>query len=177
MHGWSVVDNTGLPSDLPNTMRYLLVALVASLPLSVAAQSPATDCSALQAEVETLRAQLRTLQAAPNPTASPAAALPGIAAKPAATQRLVIEEPYSRSGCRRGLLKGVAPARWQDADLWLDLEKGQSPAQVEALLGSEHFDESGGGNVIWHYGKCGATSLAQVLFSNGKLSDWRVPSR
>ena len=88
---------------------------------------------------------------------------------------MVVEEPYSRTGCRAGLFEGIKPAKWQESNVWFDLEKGQTPAAVEALLGVEHYDEAGGGNVIWHYGRCGKRSMAQVLFSQGKLADWRAP--
>lgn len=156
----------------------LAVLPLLALPLLVAA---ANDCSALQTEVETLRAKVRTfeagLAAAPTTVAAGNAALPGTAAKPAATQIVVVEEPYSRTGCSRGLFKGIEPAKWQDSGLWLDLSKGQPAAEVEKLLGVEHYDERGGGNVIWHYGRCQAASMAQVLFTNGKLADWRAPTR
>ena len=158
----------------------LLLSLL--LPLSLQAAAPAAECSALQAEVETLRAKVLALEGALLPAPSAAAqtadtALPGTAAKPEAVKKLVIEEPYSRTGCSRGLFKGIEPARWQEPDLWLELEKGQSPAQVEKLLGIEHYDERGGGNIVWHYGKCGASSMAQVLFKQGRLADWRAPAQ
>jgi len=148
-----------------------------ALPLLVSAQAP-RDCRALQAEVAALKARIKVLEAA-NPAlpSKQSAPLPGTAAKPAAKRVVVIEEPYSRSGCRRSLFDEPTPAKWQDADLWLDLEKGQLPTQVEALLGPEHFDERGGNNVIWHYGKCGASSIGQVLFTKGRLVDWRKPER
>ncbi|MES2683230.1 MAG: hypothetical protein V4650_06875 [Pseudomonadota bacterium] len=160
---------------------WLLCAAAIVGPAWSAAAEP-ESCKALQAEVETLRARLLALEAvspavpvvAPLPV--PAAA-PGLAAKPAAIQRVVVEAAYSRTGCSAGLFKGIAPARWQDADLWLDLEKGLSAVEVERLLGVEHYDEQGGGNMVWHYGKCGSDSRAQVLFTNGKLADWRAPSR
>ena len=162
-------------------MRLLPCCLLLAMSSALATPT-STDCSALQQEVTQLRERVRMLEATLSPVATApaqtaASALPGTAAKPAAIQTLVIEEPYSRTGCSKGLFAGIAPAKWQNADLWLDLEKGQSPAAVEALLGVEHYDERGGGNVIWHYGKCGAASRAQVLFSNGQLADWRVPAR
>lgn len=159
-------------------MRFLSCCLLFAA-FSAGAAPVTTDCSALQQEVMKLRAQVRALEAAGRPITShqaAASALPGTAAKPAATQTLVVEEPYSRTGCSKGLFTGIAPAKWQDANLWLDLEKDQSPAAVEALLGVEHYDERGGANVIWHFGKCGAASKAQVLFTNGKLADWRAPN-
>lgn len=162
-------------------MRLLApLLLILFVPTAWAATS-AAECAALQTEVETLRAKVRELEAAlvPTPTAAPQTAdtaLPGTAAKPEAVKKLVIEEPYSRTGCSRGLFKGIDPARWQDPELWLELEKGQSPAEVEKLLGVEHYDERGGNSVVWHYGKCGASSMAQVLFTRGKLADWRAPA-
>ena len=163
--------------DAAMRLTLLLLALAAA-PAFAAGSS---DCPALQAELETLRAKVRTLEAAQRPLVtapapSAASALPGTAPKPAATTTVVIEEPYSRSGCRKSLFERIAPAKWQDASLWLDLERGQTPAEVEAMLGAEHYDEQGGGNIAWLYGKCGASSMAQVLFTRGKLADWRAPS-
>lgn len=159
-------------------MPFSLVLLACTSLTAFAA--PASECSALQAEVEALRAKVRALEASALPVTTPpqqaAAALPGTAAKPAAVARVVIEEPYSRTGCSRGLFKGIAPARWQDIELWRDLAQGQSPAEVEQLLGIEHYDERGGRNVIWHYGNCGASSRAQVLFTDGKVADWQAPA-
>lgn len=158
-------------------MRLALLAAVIILPACAQVQ-PIKDCRALQAEVTALRARVKLLEAANTvPAARQAVALPGTAAKPAAKRVIVIEEPYSRSGCRQSLFKGMESSKWQDADAWLDLEKGQQPAQAEALLGPEHYDERGGNNVIWYYGKCGASSKAQVLFTKGRLAGWRAPAR
>jgi hypothetical protein len=159
-------------------MKSILLALTTTA-LLVAPTWAASDCAALQTEVEQLRARVKALEAAQTHLAPPvdaAPVLPGAAAKPAAVATVVVEEPYSRTGCSKGLFKGIEPARWQETDLWLDLEKGQSPAAVEKLLGVEHYDERGGDKVIWHYGKCGASSMAQVLFTKGLLSDWRAPT-
>lgn len=168
-------NNSHLTSRTPE-MRSLLPALLLLCPLALPA---ATECEALKTEVETLRARVKLLESAATATpAAPAAAqLPGTAAKPAAVQKVVVEEPYSRTGCSLGLFKGIPPGKWQKIDLWGELEKGQTPAQVEAILGPEHYDESGGGNVIWHYGRCGVASRAQALFSKGRLEDWRPPSQ
>lgn len=159
-------------------LRLPLFMLLACATLQVAA-APA-ECAALQSEVETLRTKVKVLDAAQSPASttlpSAAPALPGTAAKPLAVQTVVIEEPYSHTGCSRGLFKGIESAAWQDGSLWLDLEKGQSPAAVEKLLGVEHYDEHGGRNVVWHYGRCGKSSLAQLLFTDGKLADWRAPA-
>lgn len=138
----------------------------------------AADCAALRVEVQALREKVAVLEAMTRTPAismaaqSADAALPGISAKPDA-----IEKPYSRTGCSKGLFQNSKAARWQDVERWADLEKGLSQAEVEALLGVEHYDENGGGNIIWHYGKCDASSRAQVLFDNGRLMDWRAPSR
>lgn len=168
--------------------RAAVLWMVALLPLAGLAQNE--SCADAQAEVQRLREQVSALQAALAAASSPvgasaaniaasattAPALPGTAAKPAPEVRVVVEEPYSRTGCSRGLLKGIAPAAWQDAELWKDLRKGQTPVEVEALLGPEHYDVSGGGNVIWHYGRCGKSSMGQALFTNGRLADWRAPA-
>lgn len=163
-------------------MRNALV--VASLVLAFSSATAATDdCAADRAELEALRAKVKLLEAgqlradtaAPTPAAAAPAPLPGAAAKPAAVARVVIEEPYSKTGCRKNVFTSLTPAAWQDAELWLDLDIGMSAAEVEKLLGVEHYDEAGGNRVVWHYGKCGASSRAQVLFDHGKLTDWRAP--
>lgn len=126
---------------LPRTLPLLLAAL---LPLTGIAQNQ--SCTDTQAEVQRLREQVRTLQAALDAKADAAtvpasATLPGTAAKPAPQVRVVVEEPYSHTGCSRGLLKGIAPAQWQDGELWKDLRNGQTPAEVEALLGPDGASE------------------------------------
>lgn len=158
----------------------LMHSLVLVLPLWGCAQQPQRNCDALQAEVVALRARVKALEktpAAAAPTRKSTPALPGTAARPAAIRKVVVEEPYSRSGCKDSLFKTTANSLWQDPDQWLELSKGQAPAKVEALLGPEHFDERGGDSVVWHYGRCGKSSAAQLLFIKGKLSGWRAPAR
>lgn len=163
---------------MKSRLLYGLIAatLLMTAPLTRAAEAA---CAASAAEVEALRARVRELEAAlaPAAAATPAtAALPGTAPRPAMVTTVTVEPAYSRTGCTRGLLGSIADAPWRDADRWADLKQGDAPAHVEALLGPEHFDEQGGGNVVWHYGRCGKRSMAQALFTNGRLAEWRAPS-
>ncbi|WP_148044750.1 hypothetical protein [Stagnimonas aquatica] len=151
------------------------------LPL-MAAADPAS-CLAEQAEISRLQARVLELEkalrgpAAPEAASTAPTASPGLAPKPANKIVVVEEEPYSRSGCRPSLFQDVPYAKWMDPELWMELEKGMSPVAVESLLGPEHYDTAGGGNVKWEYGKCGPRARAELLFEKGQLSDWRLPSK
>lgn len=167
--------------NLPRLILPVFLCL-ASLPVALAA-SEAGNCSMEQAEISRLQARVLELEKAlrapaPNAAASTSpAAAPGLAPKPANKIVVVEEEPYSRSGCRPSVFQDVPYAKWMDGELWLELEKGMSPVEVESLLGPEHYDTAGGGNVKWEYGKCGARARAQLLFVQGQLADWRAPSK
>jgi hypothetical protein len=167
-----------------NLPRLILPAFLylASLPVALAASEPGS-CSTEQAEISRLQARVLELEKALRSPAPPAAAsaaptaAPGLAPKPANKIVVVEEEPYSRSGCRPSVFQDVPYAKWMNGELWLELEKGMSPVEVESLLGAEHYDTAGGGNVKWEYGKCGARARAQLLFVQGQLADWRPPSK
>lgn len=155
---------------------------LSALPLTPAVAEPAS-CSAEQAEINRLQARVLELEKAlrgpsiPEAASSAATATPGLAPKPANKIVVVEEEPYSRSGCRPSLFQDVPYAKWMDTELWMELEKGMSPPEVENLLGPEHYDTAGGGNVKWEYGKCGPRARAELLFKQGVLSDWRLPGK
>lgn len=162
----------------------LLLALTSFACLSTAAEP--TACVTQDAEIASLKARIRELEAARGSTSaavtgSAQAALepaaPGLAPKPAKTVVVTEVEPYSRSGCRPSLIQDIPYAIWMDEYRWTELDKGMDAVEVEKLLGPEHYDTAGGGNVKWEYGKCGDRSRAQLLFVNGKLADWRPPAR
>lgn len=167
--------------NLPRLILPVFLCL-ASLPVTLAASEPGS-CSTEQAEISRLQARVLELEKAlrgPAPAAAAStapAAPPGLAPKPANKIVVVEEEPYSRSGCSLGLFQSIPYAKWMDTELWLELEKGMRPAEVESLLGPEHYDTAAGNNLKWEYGRCGARSDAQLLFSQGKLADWRPPSK
>ncbi len=80
--------------------------------------------------------------------------------------------PYDHTGCSRGLFQRSTQAKWDVADNWDGLKRGQSMAEVEKLLGKEHFDAGGGERVQWQYGKCGSYSAGYVTFKNGAVQAW-----
>lgn len=137
----------------------------------------AESCTDLQAENSALKARIAELELRGNAALPPSPViLPGTAAKPSPEVQVRVVAPYSRTGCSTGLFNSAPRARWQDAD-WQDLLKGMTAAEVETLLGVEHFDVTGGGNTIWQFGKCGNTAIAEALFSQGLLEHWRAPSQ
>ncbi|MDR3414971.1 MAG: hypothetical protein P4L83_02190 [Nevskia sp.] len=83
--------------------------------------------------------------------------------------------PYERTGCSRGALQGPPPLKWNNADNWQGLHRGQSMAEVEDQLGKEHHDVSGHGLVEWQYGKCGKAVSGAVRFDKGQVLSWQVP--
>jgi hypothetical protein len=67
------------------------------------------------------------------------------------------------------------PARWNDADNWLDVQRGQSMDEVEKALGKEHFNVQGRGLVVWQYGKCGDNVAGRVVFQDSKVVSFQLP--
>ena len=83
--------------------------------------------------------------------------------------------PYDRTGCSRDVFKGPPPAKWNDISNWSGLRNGLDPAQVEEILGKEHYNASGHGRVEWQYGRCGDQIAGRVQFLEGKVVYWQVP--
>ncbi len=83
--------------------------------------------------------------------------------------------PYDRTGCSREMFAGPPPAKWNDAENWRGIYRGESMAEVEQAVGKEHFDRSSRGRVEWQYGKCGSAVSGSALFEGGKLISWQVP--
>jgi hypothetical protein len=86
-----------------------------------------------------------------------------------------LSPPYDHAGCSRALGKGPVPAKWNEADNWLDVQRGLSMEEVEKSLGKEHFNAQGRGVTEWQYGKCGDTVAGRVLFQDGKVVSWQTP--
>lgn len=86
-----------------------------------------------------------------------------------------LSPPYDHAGCSRALGKGPMPAKWTDADNWLDVQRGQSPADVEKEVGKEHFDTQGRGLVEWQYGKCGDSVAGRVVFQDNRVVSIQAP--
>jgi len=175
-----------------------LLALLGTLPAAVRADD---ELARLRSENAQLKAQLEDLQkscpaaaarhaamsAAQPPAAAPA---PGpMAATAEATTaspvpavppgyQLVKIEPvpaYSQTDCKHSPQYSGRHAPWRDEDHWLALRSGMSMAEVEQLLGPEHYDVSDGGRIGWQYGKCGASVRGMTVFQDGKLLYWNKP--
>jgi hypothetical protein len=149
-----------------------------SAPLAVGAPIAAKTGSAGKA-VETARPDAQPADVMATGNAAPAAAAvpKGYKLVPVNTPDYVdpMAPPYTRTGCSRDLFSGPPPAKWNEADNWRGVRKGESAAEVEGALGKEHFDAAGRGLVEWQYGKCGDVVGGRVLFQNGQVVSWQVP--
>lgn len=157
-----------------------------------------------QAEIEALKAQLQghsvpapapsasvaTAASTPPPSAPPGYKLVKIEPLPATPSSLPPPPPgyklvkiqpppppYSDTGCHRGGFFSVGPDKpWKHEDRWLALRVGMTPAEVERLLGKEHYDIAGDGRIGWEYGKCGVAYQGIVVFADGKVAYWKKPA-
>jgi prepilin-type processing-associated H-X9-DG protein len=120
--------------------------------------------------------------ATPAPAAPPpAAALP----QPPPGYALVKINPahphkaFDDTGCSDGWFGGPAgpDAPWKHQEQWDDLRRGMSMAQVEKILGEQHYETASGDRVSWQYGRCGHMSMSNVLFVDGRLAIWERPDR
>jgi len=183
------------------TLSLLAAALAFTSPsfaADAACTASAAEIMALKARVLELEAQLagRTPSAAATSTTVPATtgkALPAtsataeaqyaVAAPPATainqvTRKVVVvgEEGHTRTRCPLGLFKGVPYGKWREPFNWDSLDTGMSAAEVENLLGVEHYNIGSSKRMVWQYGKCGSQIQGEVLIEDGKLLDWRKPS-
>jgi hypothetical protein len=121
----------------------------------------------------------------PQPAAPVAAAAAPAAAPPpppvvaaAAPAEAPAPKPYASTGCERSLGSGPASAKWQSAKAWRGLKKDMSGAEVEAVLGVEHYDvERPGGRLQWQYGRCGSHWAGDATLLNGVLESSNPPDQ
>ncbi len=161
------------------TPRLLLPALLIAAALPWPAMAATDELQALRDANARLQQQVEQLQqqcaipaaaasAASAPTAT-AAAAPRPAAAIAAT-----ELPYTSTGCRKG--KGGSDLRWKERSNWEDLARGMSVTEVEERLGIEHFNVADGTRTGWQYGKCEASVRGTVVFEQGRVLFWDMPT-
>lgn len=179
----------------------LCAALLVSFACSLAAaqaDDAAADNAQLRAEIARLKAENQALrQACPAARAPAAAAASATAtAMPAAVQPAAADaagrsmadvemapppppsappRAYADTGCNRSLFRGPPPGKWQDGKRWEGLHQGMSMAEVEAVLGVEHYDEAADGKVKWEYGRCGRSYEGIVVFAGGSVTAWSPP--
>ena len=100
---------------------------------------------------------------APSTAAAPVlASAPIVEAAPAKPSRL-----YADTGCDRGFFTGPARGKWQDPKAWKKISNGMTMAEVENVIGVEHYDEEKGSAVQWQYGRCASSWESSVKFVNG----------
>lgn len=175
--------------------RLLPVLLLMS---SAASAGAATTDEALRAENTRLRAQIEALEkscaaataAASQPPATPATELaappeasaaapapPAVSTAPPGYKLVPIvpvrpEDRYAETGCGSN---SPADAPWKQGFNWAGLRPGMSMAEVEELLGKDHYDLSGQNRVGWQYGKCGNAVRGTVIFVDGQVKVWQHP--
>lgn len=107
------------------------------------------------------------LEGTPQPKEVPVPAQPS---KPA--------QKYAAAGCDRGLLSGPEAGRWQKLQNWDAVTKGLTPAEVEAIVGVEHYDVTlRNGRTQWQYGRCSSSYEAAVEFLDGRVVSVVPPDR
>lgn len=152
----------------------------------------------LRAQLQSLRAQCPTAAksgavsgpiAAPNtpPGAAPETALPvpppgyklvkeaDLPAPPPGYKLVKEAEPHSESGCRKGVFAQTADAPWKHEEQWNALDRGMKPAEVEKLLGDDHYNVLAKGRQMWQYGKCGNNVDGFVVFDGSEVLFWQAP--
>lgn len=164
-------------------VRHLLPALLliaASLPTAVLAadelQTLRDENARLRQQVEQLRQQCAVPAAttAPAPPAAAVLAVPGPAPQASPAVPAAVEQPYTSTGCRKR--KPGGDLRWKERANWEDLARGMTAAEVEERLGIEHFNVVDGSRTGWQYGKCEASVRGTVVFEQGRVLFWDMPT-
>ncbi len=83
------------------------------------------------------------------------------------------EDRYIATGCGNNSPHNVP---WKQSANWSLLAKGLSPADVEDLLGPEHYNVVKNGRIAWQYGKCDYGVRGSVVFENGLVVVWQAPT-
>ncbi|MDE0852820.1 MAG: hypothetical protein OSA97_00175 [Nevskia sp.] len=156
------------------------VAAMAASAAPVATPVPAPAPAPVSAPTPPAAAVQIPAQAAGNPAQAPVTAMAvpkGYKLVPINTPTYVdpLAPPYNRTGCSLELFRGPPPAKWNNAENWRGLGRGDSQSEVEAQLGKEHFDVSNHGRTEWQYGKCGDLVSGRVQFEGGKVVFWQAP--
>lgn len=102
---------------------------------------------------------------------SPLVAPPGYKLVPIGPPRP--EDRYIATGCGNNSPHNVP---WKQSANWSLLAKGLSPADVEDLLGPEHYNVVNNGRIAWQYGKCDYGVRGSVVFENGLVVVWQAPT-
>ena len=74
------------------------------------------------------------------------------------------------------LFRSGSDLRWKERANWEDLSRGMSGSEVEELLGIEHFNVVDGTRTGWQYGKCEASVRGTVVFEQGRVLFWDMPT-
>ena len=170
-----------------NARQLLLALLLVTAGLPPSALAAVDELQRLRGENLRLQQQVEQLRqqcAVPVPAAAavaPAAPAAVTTAVPAPAPQAVppavaaaVELPYSNTGCRKR--KSGGDLRWKERANWEDLSRGMSAAEVEDRLGIEHFNVVDGSRTGWQYGKCEARVRGTVVFEQGRVLFWDMPT-
>ena len=67
------------------------------------------------------------------------------------------------------------PQPWKDVMGWISLQRGMSPDEVKALLGSDYRESTQTKGKIWTYQDQKALLFGSVSFKDDKLETWNSP--
>ncbi|MES2682957.1 MAG: hypothetical protein V4650_05500 [Pseudomonadota bacterium] len=94
----------------------------------------------------------------------------------AAAQTISVEGLSPReTGPLNSTAPDSGPQPWKDVMGWITLQQGQSPAEVQALLGPSYRESVGAKGTIWTYQDQKALLFGSVTFKDGKLESWNSP--
>ena len=134
-------------------MRQFVITAIALLTISriAGAQTPTQATGSLQAGAAVK---------APDPIA---------AAQSISVEGLSPRDPLNSTAPDSG------PQPWKDVMGWITLQQGQSPAEVQALLGNSYRESVGAKGTIWTFQDQKALLFGSVTFKDGKLESWNSP--
>ncbi len=183
-------------------MRHRSLLLLLGISAIAHADAAGDENAQLRQQLSALQSRVEQLERACPAAASGGVVQPGTAAAPAPSEAASVTaaanlegtpqprelpppaqpskpvQKYAAAGCDRGLLSGPEAGRWQKLQNWNAVTKGLAPAEVEAIIGVEHYDVTlRNGRTQWQYGRCSSSYEGAVEFLDGRVVSVVPPDR
>lgn len=170
-------DNADLRAENAR-LRTQLEALQKSCPVASTTVAPASSpAMPAVATVAAPVAATATAESAAPSIAPPADVATAAPVAPAGYKLVPIAPPrpedrYIDAGCK----KVPHNTPWLQSTNWSLLRRDMTPADVEDLLGPQHYNVVANGRVGWQYGKCEFGVRGTVVFENDRVVVWQKPT-